>query len=140
MSGAPLCDLEAKFLNRSDKLGRCIHARHFVSRIVPELAFLVSLPARLIVARDKKSEDPKPLRTVLATLGSAVREGCDSPETLATRINLGRSVSRVAVHKIVENIRSLVVTGNPIEEFEQTRDRMRGAHAIWMFNVVLPEG
>jgi hypothetical protein len=46
MSGLPLSHLEVEFLRRTDRLGFCEHARHFVSRIVPDLAFLAEACAR----------------------------------------------------------------------------------------------
>src|SRR3546814_10264513 len=90
MSGVPLRELEAAFLPSGKKLGRCEYARHFVSRIVPDLAFIAGLPTRLLTARAKAAEEPLVISTVLATLGGIVREGCNSPEALATRLNLGR--------------------------------------------------
>jgi hypothetical protein len=68
MSGTPLNQLEAAYLARTDKLGRCEYARHFVSRIVPEIAFLAGLPARLLITRGKHNALPPALQTVLATL------------------------------------------------------------------------
>src|SRR5882724_1564717 len=133
MSGVPLCKLEAEFLASTDNLGRCEYARHFVSRIVPDLAFLAGLPARLLTARAKQSSDPAPLRIVIGTLGSAVREGCDSPEALATRINCGRSISRVMARVTFDTIKSFAAAGSPTEDFEATRQRMRGADAVSKF-------
>jgi hypothetical protein len=129
MSGVPLCQLEAAILERPDRLGRCEYARHFVSRIVPDLAFMGGLPANLLTARGKQAGDPTPLRTVLATLGSALREGCDGPEALATRINCGRSASRVAARRTFDRIKGLASAGSPTEDFEVTRHRMRVADA-----------
>ncbi|MEP9397610.1 DEAD/DEAH box helicase [Mesorhizobium sp. KR2-14] len=135
MAGAPLCEIEAAYLGRPDQLDKCEYARHFVARIVPDLAFLAGLPARLIAARDRTGlEPPPPLRTVLATMGSIVREGCDSPESLATSINCGRTVSRVASRKVYDRIKSFALTGSPTEEFEETRNRMRSADAISNFD------
>lgn len=130
MSGAPLCRLEAAYLERTDQLDRCEHARHFVSRIVPELAFVAGLPARLLTVRGKQAGNPPVLPTVLVTLGSIVREGADSPEALATRINCGRNVSRVAARQKFDEIKGLAPAGNPTENFEETRNRMRAAEAI----------
>ncbi len=127
MSGAPLNQLEAAYSASTDKLGRCEHARHFVSRVVPEIAFLAGLPARLVVARGKHIAAPPLVQTVLATLGGIVREGCDSPEALATRLNCGRSVSRVAARQIFEKIRGFASSGTSAEDFENTRERMRQA-------------
>src|SRR3546814_20895173 len=69
MSGVPLRELEAAFLPSGKKLGRCEYARHFVSRIVPDLAFIAGLPTRLLTARAKAAEEPLVISTVLATLG-----------------------------------------------------------------------
>jgi hypothetical protein len=137
MSGAPLCDLEAAFLGSVEKLGRCEYARHFVSRVVPDLAFIAGLPARLLIARGKQASGLPTVSTVLATLGSVVREGCDSPEALATRINCGRDVSRVAARKMFSKITRFAPVGNSIEEFEATRQRMRAAEAISSFTTLL---
>ncbi|MES0041475.1 DEAD/DEAH box helicase [Mesorhizobium sp. M0091] len=133
MSGVPLRDLEIAFLGPSKKLGRCEYARHFVSRIVPDLAFVAGLPARLLAARAKESEDPTALTTVLSTLAGIVREGSDSPEVLATRLNAGRGVSRVAARQHYNSIKAFAPAGSPIEEFEQTRERMRNADLISKF-------
>src|SRR3546814_11482188 len=63
MSGVPLRELEAAFLPSGKKLGRCEYARHFVSRIVPGLAFIAGLPTRLLPARAKAAEEPLVMRT-----------------------------------------------------------------------------
>ena len=130
MSGVPLCELEAAFLERTDQLGLCERARHFVSRIVPDLAFTAGLPGRLLAVRGKQAGNATPLPTVLATLGSIVREGTDSPEALATRINCGRSVSRVGARRTFDKIKNFAPMGEPTENFEETRNRMRAAEAI----------
>jgi hypothetical protein len=134
MAGVPLCQIEAAHLEKSDGLGKCEFARHFASRVVPDLAFLAGLPAQLLTARAKSSGDTsQPLRTVLATLGGTIREGCDSPEALATRINNGRTISRVAARKIYDKIQAYIPPGTPHEDFEITRQRMRGAEAVLSF-------
>jgi hypothetical protein len=140
MAGVPLCEIEATHLERPDRLGKCEYARHFASRVVPDLAFLAGLPAQLLMARTKSSGNTsQPLRTVVANLGGAIREGCDSPEALATRINTGRTVSRVAARKIYDNLKIYAPPGNPYEDFEITRQRMRGAEAILSFMSITHE-
>jgi superfamily II DNA/RNA helicase len=138
MSGVPLRNLEEAFLppNKKKKLGRCEYARHFASRIVPDLAFIAGLPARLLAARAKTAEEPLVISTVLATLGGLVREGCDSPEALATRLNLGRKTSRVAAGKHHASILHLAPPGTPTEEFEVTRQRMDTADTVSKFTVL----
>jgi len=134
MAGAPLCEIEAAHLEKRDGLGKCEYARHFASRVVPDLAFLAGLPAQLLTTRAKSTgATSQPLSTVLATLGGVVREGCDSPEALATKVNLGRSVSRVAARRIYDSFKGYAALGNPYEDFEITRQRMHGAEAILGF-------
>ena len=134
MSGAPLCQLEAAFLNSSTRLGQCKHARHFVSRIVPDLAFIAGLPGRLLAARLRAADDETPIPTVLATLGGIVREGCDSPESLATRINCERTVSRVAARVHHERIKRHAPPGNTTESIDETKERMRHADIASSFD------
>jgi hypothetical protein len=134
MSGAPLCRLEAAFLGRSTRLGHCKNARQFVSRIVPDLSFLSGLPGRLAVARLRATESEVPILTTLATLGGIVREGCDSPESLATRLNCGRSVSRVGARAHFDKIKAHISPGERTETFDDTRERIRRAEAISTFD------
>lgn len=136
MSGVPLCQLEARFLGRPDRLGHCEHARHFALRIVPDLAFFAGLPARLLIARSRAVGEDGAITTTLATLGSAVREGCESPEALATKINCGRDVSRVAARGVFDQIISHAVPGSPTEDFEETRRRMSLAEDVWLFSAL----
>ena len=137
MAGVPLCDIEAAHLGKSKQLGKCEYARHFASRVVPDLAFLAGLPAQLLTTRAKSGGNAsQPLSTVLATLAGTVREGCDSPEALATKINVERSVSRVAARKIYDKLRAYVPLGSPYEDFEITRQRMRAAAAVLSFTAI----
>jgi hypothetical protein len=133
MSGVPLCRLEEEFLARPDRLGHCENARRFVSRVVPDLAFVSALPARLLAARRKAAGEDTAIPTVLATLGGIVREGCDSPEALATRLNCEQTVSRVASRLVFDAIKTFMPPGNPHEEFEESRQRMRHAAAAFKF-------
>lgn len=110
---------------------KCEYSRHFVLRIVPDLAFVAGLPARLLAAQN--GEDV-PLPITLATLGSCVREGCDSPESLATRLASGRSVSRVAARARYEELLPFFKVGQIDETFEQTMDRYRAASAALLLS------
>ncbi|MDX8536029.1 DEAD/DEAH box helicase [Mesorhizobium abyssinicae] len=134
MSGAPLCELEKAFLGRSTNLKQCKNARQFVSRLVPDLAFLAGLPGRLLAARLRAAGGETPVATVLATLSGVVREGCDSPDSLAVRLHLTRSVSRVAARKHFDAIRQHIQPGNPDESFEDTLERIRKADIVAGFD------
>ncbi|NJS13621.1 MAG: DEAD/DEAH box helicase [Sphingopyxis sp.] len=129
MDGAPLSVMETFYPKGGDKK-RCKYSRHFVLRIVPDLAFVAGLPARLFAAQN---EEDKPVPITLATLGSCVREGCNSPENLAARLASGRSVSRVAARAHYEEVRPYFQAGDLTEAFEETLNRYRVASATLAF-------
>jgi hypothetical protein len=126
MAGAPLMDMEAVH-PKPDK-DACRHARHFALRLVPDLAFLAGLPARLMAA--KAVGHAEPLSTVVATLGTAVREGCDRPESLAVRIDVGRNVSRPSARRRFEELTAYIAAGSAHEAFEETLQRVRTAAGL----------
>ncbi|MBH1943457.1 hypothetical protein I5L01_04340 [Erythrobacter sp. YJ-T3-07] len=134
LSGVPLCELEKAYLGRTTNLKQCKNARHFVSRLVPDLAFLAGLPGQLLAARLRAAGDETPVSTVLATLSGVVREGCDSPDSLAVRLHLTRSVSRVAARKHYDAIRQHIQPGSPNESFEETLERIRNADIAASFD------
>ncbi|WP_219929843.1 DEAD/DEAH box helicase [Teichococcus aestuarii] len=132
MSGAPLCSIEAAVEGKTTSLNYCVTARHFATRVAPDLAFVAGLPARLLLARFAATSpglDPE-IPAVLATLGSVIREGCDSPEALAARLEAGRSVSRVAARAQYEQALPYLGPLPPNEPFEATRARVRAAIGI----------
>ena len=129
MNGSPLNEIEA--CHPKEDKAKCKHARHFALRIVPDLAFVAGLPARLLAAQD---EDDEAIPLVIATLGSCVREGCDSPENLATRLTIGRSVSRVAARTKYEELLPYFQDREPNEPFEVTMDRYQKASALSQFS------
>jgi hypothetical protein len=134
MSGVPLRELEKAFLGSSKDLKQCKNARNFASRLVPDLAFLAGLPGRLLAARLRAAGDETPVPTVLATLSGVVREGCDGADSLAVRLHLTRSVSRVAARKHYETIRQHIQPGDPNESFDDAIERVRHADTIASFD------
>ncbi|CDX15125.1 Helicase domain protein [Mesorhizobium sp. ORS 3324] len=136
LSGAPLSEIEKTYLEKDD-VGLCKMSRHFVLRVVPDLSFLGGLPAQLLRAKTlHDGGDPANvvMPTVLAVLPSIIREGCDSPESLAVRLNLTRSWSRVKSRKQYEKLIPYISDGNLLEDFETTRGRLREAAALFLLN------
>ena len=135
MSGAPLCKIEAIVVGKSTDLGFCPAARHFAMRVAPDLAFLGGLPARLLLARQAATapEEEPFIPLILATLGSIFREGCDSPEALAARVEVGRAVSRVAARQQFEEAMPYLGAAALNESFEATRVRVRNAMMLTSF-------
>lgn len=131
--GEPLNMIETAYPGGGDP-EKCEYSRHFVLRVVPDLAFLAGLPARILIARNAKDGIEAPIRSVLTTLSGAVREGCDSPECLAVRKNAGSSVSRPAARGLYDQIARSIPIGEESEDFEATLDRVRAAWAILAFD------
>lgn len=123
MSGAPLCEVEVAHTMRS-KTKKCRSARHFSLRVASDFGFLASIPGRILLEKKKSDPESHDVPIVVATLGNVVREGCDSPEALATRMFFGRSVSRVAARAFHTLIQPLIATGSPTESFDDTRTRI----------------
>ena len=135
MAGEPLNRLELAMGTPADKLGTCEVARHFAVRVASDMAFVAGLPARIFAAR-KAADDAVVMPTVIATLAGAVRRGCDSPETLANTVDLGRDVSRVAARLGFAKISPHIPPGNPAEPFETTLERVRTARLISRFDAL----
>ena len=133
MQGAPLNEIEARYPDGPDR-GKCKHARHFALRLVPDIAFLAGLPARLLAARQSAQGQEVAVPLTLSTLASAVRQGCDSPECLAVRaISSHRMVSRVGARARYEAIASHIKQADKAESFEETIQRVRTAAALLSF-------
>jgi hypothetical protein len=135
MSGVPLCEIEKVVEGKTENLGYCVTARHFALRVAPDLAFIAALPARLLNARSAATapEDEPEISAVLSTLGGAIREGCVSPEALAVRIVVGRTVSRVAARVQYEKAFPFLGPAPVNEPFEAMRLRVRNAIDLTLF-------
>lgn len=133
LAGEPLNMIEAAYPGGGDP-EKCEYSRHFVLRLVPDLAFLAGLPARILIARNAKDGIEAPIRSILTTLSGAVREGCEGPECLAVRKNAGSSVSRVAARGLYDQIAQSIPAGDENEDFESTLDRVRKAWALLAFD------
>ena len=130
MSGAPVRDIELAIQGKATGFGYCETARHFVTRVAPDLAFVAGLPARLLLARHAATtpDDPAEVPTILATLGSIVREGCDSPESLAVRLEAGRQVSRVAARRLFDEAAPI---SSPVRRPNPSRPCRRASEMRW---------
>lgn len=137
MLGKPLKEVEAQYPDGGDAV-KCKRARHFVLRMVPDLAFFAGLPARLMAARElSKGSEPAPLPIVISTLAATVREGCENPECLAIRIvSSRRTTSRVAARARYEALQKYFQPSEQNETFEQTMDRAQAAVALEAFDEI----
>lgn len=100
ISGKTLVDIQ-KINPPNRKSQHLVQARRFVLRVLPEMAYLFSLPelVRHYVGEDEFSLVMENLASVhLEKLGSCVRAGFDSVEKLALSRYRGKSFSRIRVH------------------------------------------
>lgn len=136
LSGLSLSEIEKKYQGKND-VGLCKTARHFALRVVPDLAFLGGLPAQLIRSRAlHEGADPAAIAipNTLAVLPSIIREGCVSAECLATRVILTRAWSRPKAREQYERYLPYIPTGDLMEDFEATKERVRTASALSLFD------
>ncbi|MCM5693322.1 DEAD/DEAH box helicase [Sinorhizobium meliloti] len=136
LSGAPLSEMEKRYLQKDD-VGLCKISRHFALRVVPDLAFIGGLPAQLLRAKAlQQGGDPTSITvlTILAVLPTIIREGCDSPESLAVRLNLGRTWSRPKSREQFERYVPFITASDAQEDFDETRERLRTAANLFLLN------
>lgn len=84
------------------RLKHCEQARRFVLRVLPELAYIFSLPElvrRHLAVEDWSLKMDELASVELERLGSCVREGYDTVEKLALAKVRGKEASRVGVHR-----------------------------------------
>ncbi|MDZ7937818.1 MAG: DEAD/DEAH box helicase [Rhodoferax sp.] len=101
VSGQTLAEIQ-KLRPTIQQQKHCEQARRFVLRVLPELAYVFSLPD--LVRRHLAAEEPSLGMDQLASvelekLGSCVREGYDTVEKLALSKFRGKAASRVDIHR-----------------------------------------
>lgn len=133
MEGKPLCDLERAIGTKANAIKTCETARHFAVRLVPDLAFVAGLPARILAAKTIAIGDEQQIPITLLTLSGVVRKGCSSPELLANAVHL-KGISRPAARDVFVQIQPYIQPGSEYESFEGLLARVRQAHIMALFN------
>lgn len=100
IGGQTMAELQ-KLKPTAQQQKHCEQARRFVLRVLPELAYVYSLPE--LVRRHLSADDPSSSMAGIASvelekLGSCVRQGYDTVEKLALARVRGKAASRVLVH------------------------------------------
>lgn len=101
VSGQTLAEIQ-KLKPTVQQAKYCEQARRFVLRVLPELAYVFSLPElvrRHLAAEDLSLHMEELASVELEKLGSCVREGYDTVEKLALAKVRGKTASRVRVHR-----------------------------------------
>ncbi|ALF89617.1 RNA helicase [Ralstonia solanacearum] len=127
VSGQTLAEIQ-KLKPTLQQQKRCEQARRFVLRVLPELAYIFSLPelVRRHFAAEELSLDMDELASVeLEKLGSCVREGYDSVEKLALAKVHGKTASRVRVHRQWDEMDWWMGPKVPGETWQELFERVR---------------
>ncbi|WP_298089399.1 DEAD/DEAH box helicase [uncultured Sphingomonas sp.] len=132
MAAKPLCELERAIGTKEHLIKTCETARHFAVRLVPDIAFVAGLPARIMAAKAVADGTDPVIPTLVQTLSGVVRKGCASPELLANAVHL-KDHSRPAARAAFEEVEHLIGVGDSVESFDDVLARVRQAHAVAMF-------
>lgn len=128
--GDTLAELERTWATKESKIGKCETAREFVLRVVPDLAYIFSVPAQVLRAlmaeRGEETETP----VGLASLGSCVKEGFDKVEKLALRQYRKGRATRRGVHQEFATIEPYLATPVSDENFSAVIRRVESAVSL----------
>ena len=127
MKGYPMRDLESALGVDQKKLKTCDGARKFVVRIIPNLAYVFSLPS--VFLRHAATEDKNGatfIPAALSQLGQCVKWGFDTHEKAALSYHLrNERLSRVMIHERFDRIQTHLSPDPGGETWEQTLKRVR---------------
>ena len=126
MLGKPLKALELALGTPSGKLKTCNDARKFVLRIVPELAYLFSLPAQILQQNETNASEPKNISPVLTQLGRCIRLGFDTLEKAALNQQYSSPrLSRTQIHRHFNLIAPYLKPAPVDESWNETFGRVK---------------
>lgn len=128
MKGEPLRELEIAVGTKEKDVKTCEKARQFAVRIVPDLAYLFSLPALLHERAQAVSEESRSMLPAKTQLGRCVRMGLNAHEKVALDqvLRSGR-LSRRRIHMRYSQIKPFLKQGLDSESWEETLERVEGA-------------
>lgn len=130
MAGETLVELERAFGTKPSRVGKCEGAREFVVRVVPELAYVFSVPAQVVRAWRASRNDTTDVPVGLQMLGSCVKEGFDRVEKLALRYFRKGLGSRRAVHREFAALEEFLEPPKSHGDFAALMRRVEAAVAI----------
>lgn len=130
MQGKTLSNLELAVGTPADKLGKCEHAREFVLRIVPELAYMFGILTQVIRSRSVADMDISEIPLVISTLGACVREGFDKIEKLALHQTYKPKHARVITHRVFDRIKNYIPQAIALEGYGELTERVKAGLAI----------
>lgn len=129
IAGGTLHDIECVFGTDPTKTKKCDNARNFVLRIVPDLAYIASLPE--LVRRE--TGDLTGALLSFSRLTSCVRDGVDTIEKLALYLQRKTPGRRVACHKHWSDLAPWVSEAAENEDWLALSARIR--FALWSTDI-----
>jgi superfamily II DNA/RNA helicase len=130
MAGNTLASIEASAGVPGNRIGKCVLAREFVLRIVPELSYLFGLPNQIFRAITVDRGDAIESPIGLNCLGVCVKEGLNSIEKVALREVSNKRLSRRALHRKYQAIEDNVGVLTAGESFGDVLSRISQALVI----------
>lgn len=121
IAGGTLYDIECNFGTLPNKTKKCDNARDFVLRIVPDLAYLASLPELV----RKEIGDSSAVTLSFSLLSGCVREGLDSVEKLALFNMRRKAGERIACHSRWNKVAPFVSPRTANEEWSGLYQRVK---------------
>lgn len=134
LEGGTLGDMQALLPKNSREEAKFTGARKFVTKIVPSLMPLASLPAMILGTGGRAAtEEGATVSAVVSALGRCVRRGYDTVELAALhdQYSLSRP-SRRGMHREVQKLRGYLRQGKPGETWEAVLDRVQDARLAQM--------
>ncbi|WP_294256815.1 DEAD/DEAH box helicase [uncultured Comamonas sp.] len=129
MAGSPLIAIEKIFDPELKKLNKCENSRDFVLRVLPDLAYIASLPE--LVRRASVDGEVEP-SVELERLSACVRDGFDTLEKLALYQARRRSGARVSCHQIWKEIEVFWTNApEPGEDWQALYKRVSDGWTTW---------
>lgn len=119
--GETLHDIEVVFGTDEAKTGKCDNARDFVLRIVPDIAYIASLPELI----RRETGDLPDASLSFSKLSACVRDGLDTVEKLALYVVRHTSGRRVACHKHWLELAPLFPTPTEREDWAAVLGRVK---------------
>lgn len=127
MAGKPFTAMEKVFNPSLKKPNKCENSRDFVLRVLPDIAYVASLPE--LVRRASETIEESWL--TLERLSGCVRDGLDTLEKLALYQVIGRSGARIASHETWVACEFWIGAEQPKEDWKTLRGRVKEGWTYW---------
>jgi len=127
MAGKPFTAIEKVFNPSLKHLKKCEKSRDFVLRVLPDIAYIASLPELVRRSSDAINES----WVTLERLSGCVRDGLDSLEKLALYQTIGRSGARIAAHEAWDDCEFWTAAAKPDEDWKTLRQRVKEGWTTW---------